>query len=1281
MEKIEKGIALLKTPAQWPKWKWHMGLILTAHKLCNTVYGEKKCPTLTENPSTAETKEYENWVIEDAKASALIASGLSDEIAELVITSKTSHEVWQKLCSRFEQSSSQRMNSLIEKFYKAEKDPKEDISMHVARLQKLFMELNEELKKRKQNTLSETMLNGRILSTLGREYDNFRDLWDSFPEENQTLNTLIEKLCAIEMRETSESTSEERAAFVSKQKKQRKGMEKKDKKQRFPCKICKKLGHWAAECPEKTNGKKNAFVNCFSVYKNENLHKWICDSGASVHIFPEKEYFHDYKKFDPPMEINVGKKGVSMKAYGMGKMEVKHEVEKRWLTADIIDVWHVPEVIGPLFSVHAAAARKFNTIFTSSSVELRDQANNVVLEGKAEGSIYTLHMTPLKPKRESAMISSLQVYHERLAHQNKRYVKDFLKTRNIPFTDDTSELCDGCALGKMHRLPFKPRKNRASSVGEIIHSDVNGPMETTSLGGAKYYVCFKDDFSKYRRIFFLQRKNEVINALKDFLAEAENLGHSIKNFRCDGGLEFNNEAVKKVLAQKGIELNVTTPYSPEQNGAAERENRTTVEAARAMLITSKLPKKLWAEACNTSTYLLNRSGKSSVEGKVPYEVWHKKEIGSINHLKIFGTQCYVHIPKQFRGKFDKKAHLGYLVGYVNEKDGYRVYVPSKDNVVRSHDVKFKLEAVCNPQDYDQGEASTRNDTEKGVDIEEKTQELQDVEENSDVESDSSEVEENEQTTVRRTARMPKPNTMLRDYYMYSAFSAREPESYEEAIASEDSNAWQEAMNAELKALERNSTYEETHCPTEKRLFSTKWVYRIKTNSDGTPKYKARLVVRGCSQAAGIDYDETFSPVVKYSSLRYLFSLAARQNLKIDQMDVTTAYLQGDLKEDIYIKPPKGTRNVDKVWKLKKAMYGLKQGGRCWNEKLDKVLTNMGLTKSAADPCIYFQGKGNDTIIISVYVDDLLIFYSKDKQKDNIKRKLKESLDIKDLGKVKSILGMEVTCKSNEIELNQTEYIRNILKKFKMEESNAVSTPMEANLKLVRECECHRETLDEKVPYQEAVGSLLYLSQVSRPDIAYAVSVVSRFNNQPRACHWAAVKRIFRYLKGTVERKLVYKRNDNQDLKVYSDADWGNDPERRSTSGCCAKFSGALISWSSKRQKTVALSTTEAEYMALSVAVQEALWLRILLQELEPGYVKGPTTVYCDNMSAIKLSKNEVVSQRSKHIDIRYHFCKDHVRRGVIDVQYLPTDEMPADAFTKALPAPKHTSCAASFGLK
>lgn len=396
------------------------------------------------------------------------------------------------------------------------------------------------------------------------------------------------------------------------------------------------------------------------------------------------------------------------------------------------------------------------------------------------------------------------------------------------------------------------------------------------------------------------------------------------------------------------------------------------------------------------------------------------------------------------------------------------------------------------------------------------------------------------------------------------------------------------------------------------------------------------------------------------------------------MDVTTAYLQGDLKEEIYVRPPKGVRN-EKAWKLNKAMYGLKQGGRCWNEKLDKVLTNMGLTKSAADPCIYIQGKGRNTIFISVYVDDLLIFYCNEAKREEINANLNENLDIKDLGKVKNILGIEITREKNAVTIHQAKYIRSILERFNMLDCKPVYTPMEVNVKLQKDCECHRENIYDKVPYQEAVGSLLYLSQVTRPDIAYAVNVVSRFNNQPRECHWSAVKRILRYLKGTVNLKLTYRSSDT-DSKVFSDADWGSDPQRHSTSGGCAKVSGTLISWYSRRQKTVALSTTEAEYMALSLAIQETIWVRSLLSELEPANVEGPTIVWCDNQSTIQLAKNEIVSQRSKHIDIRYHFCKEHVRKKNVKIEYLRTEDMLADAFTKALCAPKHQTFVASFGL-
>lgn len=399
------------------------------------------------------------------------------------------------------------------------------------------------------------------------------------------------------------------------------------------------------------------------------------------------------------------------------------------------------------------------------------------------------------------------------------------------------------------------------------------------------------------------------------------------------------------------------------------------------------------------------------------------------------------------------------------------------------------------------------------------------------------------------------------------------------------------------------------------------------------------------------------------------------------MNVKTAYLYGNLDEEIYLIPPEQMMldSGKKVWRLKKSIYGLKQSGRCWNRRLHQTLLELGLTHSKADPCVYYRRINGETTIIAVYVDDLLMFTNKEKSRDIIKRSLEAQFDMKDLGEARNCLGMRITRDhtSGKIWIDQSIYIEKILRKFNMASCKPISTPMNSGQKLTESSD--EEKCSGDTPYREAVGSLLYLSLISRPDISFPVNAVSKFSKDPRKTHWNAVKRIFRYLKGT--KNLKFSKNGNTDLQSYSDADWGNESnDRHSITGSCFKLMGGLISWFSKKQRTIALSTVESEYMALSFTIQEVLWLKVLIREIEPNITTKPFTIFCDNLGAIHLAKNNITSQRSKHIDIRHHFIRSHIQDKTVTIEYLPTEDMISDILTKLLSKEKHDVFVKQFGL-
>ena len=503
--------------------------------------------------------------------------------------------------------------------------------------------------------------------------------------------------------------------------------------------------------------------------------------------------------------------------------------------------------------------------------------------------------------------------------------------------------------------------------------------------------------------------------------------------------------------------------------------------------------------------------------------------------------------------------------------------------------------------------------------------------------------------------------------LYSSIA--EPQTFNEALKSEEKDQWIQAMKNEYEKVIQNKTWELVECPKNVNVIGSKWVYKKK--SDQT--YKARLVAKGYSQVYGLDYHDTFSPVVRFNSLRILFAYAAQKKLQILHYDAQSAFLHGELQEEIYMAQSQGFIQKGKenfVCKLKKSLYGLKQSGREWNKKLNSILTNLVLKQSNADQCIYYYMKDEIIFIIAVFVDDLIVFHNDLNLLNKVKNKLFSEIDMKDLGNLKRCFGIDIEVNSNEgvIKLNQSKYIDQILKRFNMADCNPLSTPMEVS---VSKTDTNEKDLElSQIPYQNAVGAIMYLYQATRPDLAYAISTLSRYNKSYTNTHWRQVKRVLRYLKGTRDLTLTYKHSSVLDIKGYADASWASDKEdSKSITGYVFTINNTAISWNTKKQQTVALSSTEAEYQALVAATQEAMWLNNLAQELKMKK-KDPIEIFDDSMGAIDLATNNNFSSKTKHIRIKMHFMQEKILNQEVKISYISTQDMKADSLTKPLPSVK-----------
>ena len=617
-----------------------------------------------------------------------------------------------------------------------------------------------------------------------------------------------------------------------------------------------------------------------------------------------------------------------------------------------------------------------------------------------------------------------------------------------------------------------------------------------------------------------------------------------------------------------------------------------------------------------------------------------------------------------------------MLGYGAIQKGYRLYDLERMKVIHNRDVIFNEDSMPGVQ---------KESTYEYVELEANNEPVTEVDQNSiGIENRNStdpELSSEENSTVTTgSEEVPRRSTRDRQKpHRYSHVVATvcneqpEPVSVTEVKSSPDKLTWERAMEAEMKSLQTNKVWELVELPLNKKVIGSKWIFKRKMNADGTlERYKARLVAQGCTKIFGLDYEETFSPVVRFESIRCLPAMATQHKLCLHQMDVSTAFLHGELSEEVYLKQPEGFVESGKenlVCRLKHSIYGLKQSPRCWNHTLDSKLKEMGFEQTASDSCLYVHANSErEMFVVAVYVDDIILGGKNESILCQVKQELSTKFDMKDLGPLHHFLGVTVIQDqlSESIWIGQRTYTEKVLHRFDMHNSKPVGSLVNPDVKLSA-CENPDDVCDQKL-YQAVVWSLLYLSTKTRPDIAFAVSITARFCASPTKEHWTAVKRILRYLNGTQQFGLLYKANTSSESEItgFSDSDWaGDEGDRKSTSGYVFLLGGDAVSWKSTKQTTVALSTAEAEYIALSSASQEAIWLQQLISDLSKKALHK-MIIYEDNQSTICLAKNQAVHGRTKHIDIKYHFIRDLVEAGKIELVYCTTENMVADIFTKGL---------------
>ena len=853
--------------------------------------------------------------------------------------------------------------------------------------------------------------------------------------------------------------------------------------------------------------------------------------------------------------------------------------------------------------------------------------------------------------------------------------------------------------------------------------------------GQKYFISFIDDYSRYMYIYLLHNKSEALDVFKIFKAEVEKqCNKQIKIVRSDRGGEYYGRytedgqapgAFAKFLEENGIVAHYTLPGTPEQNGVAERRNRTLMDMVRSMLSSnSNLPKSLWTEALKTSVYILNRVPTKAVS-KTPFELW-KGWKPSLNHVRIWGCPSEVRIYNPQEKKLDPRTISGFFIGYAEKSKGYKFYCPSHSTrIVESRNAKFLENALISGSDQskdlgpekDPSEPSTskarlimvntpvvQTNVEQPLPITEDPQVGNDNPVDQNVQELPATVEQPAEPAaapqepvgevLRRSTRPIKPK-IYKDYVVYLLESdigiGNDPETFLQAMNSRESKLWYNAMDDEMNSMRCNRVWELVKLPNGARAIGCKWVYKTKKDSLGnTERYKARLVAKGFTQEEGIDYTETFSPVSKKDSLRVILALVAHFDLELEQMDVKTAFLNGDLEEEVYMKQPEGfssSEGQDLVCKLKKSIYGLKQASRQWYLKFHDVISSFGFEENVMDQCIYLKESGSKICFLVLYVDDILLASNDKGLLREVKQFLSKNFEMKDMGEASYVIGIKIHRDRYRgiLGLSQEAYINRVLERFHMKDCSPSVAPIvkgdKLNLSQCPKNDFEREQM-KNIPYASAVGSLMYAQVCTRPDIAYSVGMLGRFQSNPGIDHWKAAKKVMRYLQGTKDYKLMFKRTDNLEVVGYSDSDFaGCTDSRKSTSGYVFMFAGGAVSWRSNKQTLTATSTMEAEFVSCFEATSHGVWLKSFISGLRVvDSIARPLKMFCDNSAAVFMAKNNKSGSRSKHIDIKYLAIRERVKENKVVIQHISTELMIADPMTKGLPPHKFKDHVENMGL-
>nr|KAJ0186081.1 hypothetical protein LSAT_V11C900483530 [Lactuca sativa] len=979
-------------------------------------------------------------------------------------------------------------------------------------------------------------------------------------------------------------------------------------KKNFGTRVCYRCGDSSHKISECSFDKSSS--------RAENIkgqeHLWYLDSGCSRHMTGSKSLLEDYvKKTGPAVTYGDNGKGFT-KGYGNIKCN--------------------------------------NVVFQNVSY-VKGLKHNLISISQLCDADYEVHFT----KKEGRVVNTDKnitnlswIWHKRFSHLNFKNLSKISNqdlVRGLPkFSVVKDKMCSACEQGKQTKSSFKPKSCSSISVPlHLLHMDLFGPIPVRSLGGNKYTLVVVDEFTRFTWVIFLKKKSHAAQEIISLIRKNETLtGLKVKQLRSDHGTEFRNSTLEEFCDHKGIGQNFSAPRTPQQNGVAERRNRTLIEAGRTLMIHAGLPMSV------TQDPSLN--------------------LRLIKAFRVFhvNRQC---VEESIHVKFDEESYTDEKVTHSPSIFQELLSCPFDESPCAEEKSDSSDPIIPVPCPLSQDTTTTSADNSLDAD---ETLEAEDSPETDNVSvsisPESASVIEHRDHPVDRIIGnihdgVRTRSSVLNNFCMYVNFvSMILPDKVHTALQDAD---WIKAMQEELNEFKRHNVWTLVPIPSGKSITGTRWVYRNKVDKDGIiTRNKARLVAQGFTQIESIDYGETFALVARIEAIRLFLAYASYMNFIVYQMDVKTAFLHGVLEEEVFLNQPPGfvdKDHPDYVYRLDKAVYGLKQAPRAWYETLTSYLLENGYRRGAIDNTLFIKNKGSDMVLVQIYVDDIIFGSQNETLSKEFAEIMSQRFEMSMMGKMTFFLGLEVQQQKTGISICQSKYISDLLVKYSLSDCKPASTPVSKTDKL------HADPTGTDVNhslYRGMIGSLLYLT-ASRPDIMFGTILCARFQANPKESHLMAVKRIFRYLKGTQNLALWYPRDSAFELYGYADSDYaGCNLDKKSTSGGCHFLGNRLIRWSSKKQTSVAISTAEAEYVAAGRCCAQLLWIQNQL--LDYGFKFSKTPIYCDNTSAIQITQNPVQHSKIKHIEIRHHFIRDNVEKGKVVLEHVKTSEQLADIFTKAL---------------